>query len=329
MASVVEENGHAIPIGRIIARGFVAANGALVGALYLFFLHAPGQVLVPVAQRTQWGAVAGAGQPPDASQLLLSLSLSCGALVLALAVFFVFPLVQGGILGQVRDGLESPPRFPGQFGAYGRTFYVRLLGSQALFALVLIALMLPAMCLGVGLAYQEMAKVIEDMGKATPTEPTAGTPAQQPPDPQELNWHFMSHPMMLAGMVIASFLGSIVSLIYWVANSIVVAEDRRVMASWRSSLRFCRENVSAVVAVWLLSFAAGLLIAPFGVVGQFGIVKDLRAVVALALVYSALIGYWGVLLAGLTMSLYLGRRTPPTRQPGPAEGDPAALAGAR
>jgi hypothetical protein len=98
------------------------------------------------------------------------------------------------------------------------------------------------------------------------------------------------------------------AMVYWVANCVVVSEQETVLTSWRRSLRFCRQNFSAVLVVGLLSYVVGLLTSPLTLVGQLGIVKETWALVGLAVLYSALIGYWGVLLAGLSMSLYLGRR---------------------
>ena len=49
--------------------------------------------------------------------------------------------------------------------------------------------------------------------------------------------------------------------------------------------------------------------APLGMLGQLGVVTGTWALLGLALAYSVLIGYWGVISAGISMSLYLGRRT--------------------
>jgi len=128
--------------------------------------------------------------------------------------------------------------------------------------------------------------------------------------------------------VIASLLVSAVGIVYWVANCIVVSERERVVVSWRKALHFCRQNFSAVLVVWLLNLAVGLVISPLGLVVQLGLVARVVPVVALALVvaltllYAALISYWSVLLAGLTMSLYLARRSP-AEQPEPAVSAPA------
>jgi hypothetical protein len=290
----VEPKNHPPPLGATLARGFAAAHGALVGALCLFLLHAPLQALGAVTQGFQREAMPGPRQAPDSGQVLLSLFLSCGILALSLAVFFLFPLVQGGILGQVRDRLESPQQPPGRFGAYGRAHYLRLLGSQGLFTLVMVGIMLPVMCLGMSLAFQEVAKAGPDV----------------PPNTQQLTRQLLMHPVLLGGMVTASLLASAVAMVYWVANCVAVAEQQRVMASWRKALHFCRQNFPAVLAVWLLSFAVGVLISPLSLVGQLGIVTDLWALVALALAYAAFIAYWGLLLAGLSMALYLSRRHP-------------------
>jgi hypothetical protein len=177
------------------------------------------------------------------------------------------------------------------------------------FVLVLIALMLPAMCIGFGLAFQEMAK-------AMPAVTEEGT---QAPDPQQLTRQLLLHPVVLVAMVVSAFLVSAASMVYWMANCIVVSEQERVMAAWRKSLRFCRRNFSAVLVIWLLSLAVGVLISPLSLVGPFGVVKEVWVLAALALLYSAIIGYAGVLWAGIGMSLYLARR-PPSEQLEFAEG---------
>jgi hypothetical protein len=135
-------------------------------------------------------------------------------------------------------------------------------------------------------------------------------------DPQQLNRQLLAHPVMLAGMGIASLLASAVAMVYWVASSVVVSEQGRVLASWRKALHFCRQNFPALLVVCLLTFAVGFVTAPFSLAGQLGFVKELWALVALALVYSALVGYTGVLLGGVIMSLYLARRMP-SGQPEP------------
>jgi hypothetical protein len=318
-----------MPTSRIIARGLAAAHGALIGALFLFLLHAPVQLLSAVAQCYQARALAqveqlgvtaeSAGQL-DPKPLQVAVSLSFGSLVLALALFFLYPLVQGGILGQVRDRLESRDRSPGPFGPYGRAFYVRLLGNLGLFALVMIVLMLPVMFLATGLTFQQMTAPVPDATEEGPASP-------KPPDFQQLNRQLLTHPTMLAVLAIATLLASAAAMVYWVASSIVVSEEGRVLSSGRQALRFCGRNFSAVVAVWLLTFAVSVVISPLSLVGQLGVVKNLWAVGALALLNAALVGYWGVLFAGLTMSLYLARRLPHGE---PETGVPAlAAAGGR
>ena len=157
--------------------------------------------------------------------------------------------------------------------------------------LMSIAVMVPLMCVGMGLAIQGTAE---------------GT---GPPAPGQLERRLLSQPVMLVGVLAAAVLAAVAGMVYWVANCIVVAERDGVVASWRRSLRFCRENAPAVLAVWLVNLAAGVVLSPLGLLGQLGVVTDPWVLAALALVYSALIGYWGVVTAGMSMSLYLGRRT--------------------
>jgi membrane-anchored glycerophosphoryl diester phosphodiesterase (GDPDase) len=113
---------------------------------------------------------------------------------------------------------------------------------------------------------------------------------------------------MLVCMMASVFLVSVASMVFWIANCIVVSDQERVMAAWRQSLRFCRRNFSAVLVMWLLSLAVGILISPLSLVGPLGVVKEVWVLAALALLYSAIIGYVGVLWTGVGMSLYLARR---------------------
>jgi hypothetical protein len=315
MSSSLDPGGEPLPTGQVLARGFAAAHGALLGALYLALLQAPVQVTGAFAQALQ-GSMFGPDRQPDLRRLVLSLSLSAVLLVLALAVFFLFPLVQGGILGQVRDRLESPHQPPGRFGDYGRAHYARLLGSQGLFLLVMLAVLVPVMCLGAGMVIRDYA------GADRAIQPYAEAGPAEVPTPEELNRQFLLNPVMLTVIVVASLLASAVGMVYWMANSIVVAEQEGVLVAWQKAFDFCRRNFSTVLAVWLLSFAVGVVIAPLGLAGQFGFVRESWLLVALALGYSALVGYWGVILAGLTMSLYLGGRGQ-ARRPEPEPSLPA------
>jgi hypothetical protein len=85
------------------------------------------------------------------------------------------------------------------------------------------------------------------------------------------------------------------------------------LPAWGKAVRFCRANCPTVAVVWLVTVAAGLVVSPLGLLAQLGVVTDLWALTGLALLYAACIGSLGVLLAGLTMSLYLARREPPGR----------------
>jgi hypothetical protein len=289
VASVVQSL-HELPVGRIIFRGFVAAHGALLGAVYLLVLHAPLQVTSAIWQSVQ-GSTFAPGREPEPERIVLTLALAGVTFLLGLAVFFIFPFIQGGVLGQVRGRLESPAQPAKSFGACGRSHYTRLLGSQALFTLVMLAVIVPVMVFAAVLAIQETAA-----GGA-------------PPAPDQINRQLLRHPAMLAVMAIAVAVMSVVGLIYWVANCVVVAEQENTMAAWRRGFAFCRRNASAVLVLWLVNLAVGLLLAPLGMLGQLGVVTAWWALSALAVMQSVVIGYWGVVLAGMCMSLYLDRRT--------------------
>ena len=168
-----DQETQSLPIRQIVGRGFGAAHQVLFGALLLFLLHAPAQVVSAVAQGYQAKVMAGPLGQPDANQVIVYVAMAFGGFVLAVGVFFLFPLVQAGILGQVRDRLKSSQEPPGRFGAYGRAYYLRLLGSQGLFTLVMLGIMLPTMCLGMVLAFQQMANAMPGCG-SSPCPTTAG-----------------------------------------------------------------------------------------------------------------------------------------------------------
>jgi hypothetical protein len=165
----------------------------------------------------------------------------------------------------------------------------------------MLGIMVPVMCLGMSLAFQELANTMSVV-------PAEGAPSSQSLDTQQLTRQLFTHPVVLVGMGLASVLMAAVAMVYWVANCVVVSEQQTVLASWRQALGFCRQNLSVVLVVGLLTYAVGLVISPLSLVGQLGIVKEPWILVALAVWYSAFLGYWGVLLAGLSMSLYLARR---------------------
>jgi hypothetical protein len=291
MTGSFDPTSRALPLRHIIGRGLTAAHAALLGALYLFLLQAPVQILSALTYPFQRKMMPAPGQPVDPGEALLALVWGLGSFVLALAVFFLFPLVLGGILGQVRDRIEFPHKPAGAFGTYARTHYTRLLGSQGLYVLIGLATMLPVMILSMVWAFQELAK---------------GASLEGPP----LNPQVLSQPGVLVAMGIAALLMAALSLVYWVANSIVVAEGERVVASWRKAIRFCQHNCVAVLVIWLVAVGLGVIMVPLSLAGQLGWVNDPWLLAAMAVVYAAFISYWCVILAGLIMSLYLGRAVP-------------------
>jgi hypothetical protein len=284
---------RALPPARILGRGFSVAHGALLGVLWLFILQAPLQVICALMQVFQVQPAPGHRASP--MQLLAALGVDVSAFVLVVAVFLTFPLVQGGILGQVRDGVEFPGRSRRSFASYARAYYDRLLGSQGIFLPAVLAIMLPVMAYAMSLTFDEMSKTVASDGGPTST-------------PQQLNRLILTNPGMLAGGVLAALLSSALWIVYWVANSILVADGQQVVTSWISALHFCGRNLAAVTSLWLLSLGVSILTAPLSLASQLGFVANPWALVVLAVVYSALIAYWGVLLAGLCMSLYLARR---------------------
>ena len=281
-----------LPTRRAIVRGFSAAHGALIGALWLALLHVPLQVTNSIWWSVQGSAFAP-GQEPDGERIALALAFSGLTFALGVAVFFVFPFVQGGILGQVRDRLEAPDRPPGSFGSYARAHYTRLLGSQALFLLITFAVMAPLMVVAMFQAFQAF-----------------GTPAGGTIDPAELNRRLLQDPLMVVLMLVAVAVLAAAGMVYWMTNCAVVAERETTLVAWCRGFAFCRRNFFAVLSVWLINLAAAVVLAPPGMLGQLGVVSGWWILAAVAVLYSAAIGYWGVILAGLCMSVFLARRTP-------------------
>jgi hypothetical protein len=281
-----------VSTGQALGRGFTAAHGALVGAVYLALLHAPVQVTNAIWQSVQ-GSTFAPGQEPDTERVGLALALAGLNFVFALAVFFVFPLVQGGILGQVRDRLETPDRPPGSFGAYARAHYARLLGSQGLFLLIALAVVIPLMILAMALTF-----------------PDALASPVRPDDQAQVNRHLVQHPVVIGLVLVSMFVLTAAGMVYWMSNCFVVAQRESTLAAWGRGFTFCCRNVPAVLAVWLLNLAVGLFLAPLGMLGQLGVITEWWVLAILALLNAAATGYWGVVVAGLCMSLLLARQMP-------------------
>lgn len=290
MATLLTDQSSKMSVWPIIGRGLVAAHGTLGGAFYLFLLHAPAQVLGAMTQLLQAESLHRPAE--DAGLVLLNTLLALGNLGLAVVVFFVFPFVLGGILGQVRDRLVTPYQPPGPFATYGRAYYRRLLGSLALFTLSLFVLLTPVSCVLAGMVVEAFRL-------------TAEAPA---PEQQQIAQLFLLQP--LTGTVLAVFavLSAAIGMVYWIANCMLVTTSAGVFACWKESLRFARRNGAAWLAVWLLFIAVSCLVAPVGLATTLGWVANPLAVMVVALAHAALIGFLGVLLAALVMSLYLARR---------------------
>jgi hypothetical protein len=280
---------HERPKGWAITRGFVAAHGALVGAVYLLLLHAPLQITNAIWQSVQRSMFVP-GQVVEPQQIVLALVVTGAIFLLGLAVFVVFPFIQGGVLGIVRHRLESPDRPAEAFGVYGRAHYARLLANQGLFALIaIVVVVIPLMCLAAFLALQ-----VEQLAEL--------------PQPGQTDRPFLAPLAMFAVLAAAMVVLSVAGMVYWMANCIVVAEGESALAAWRRAFTFCRRNAAAVVGLWLVNLVVGVLMAPLGLLGQWGVVTAWWALAALAVLNSAVIGYWGVVLAGMCMALYLDRR---------------------
>lgn len=277
-------------LGRVICQGFSAAHAVMIGAIYLALVHLPLQIVSAINQSVQQRIAVAPGQAPDPGQVALALGLAGGSFLFGLVVFFLFPLIQGGILGKVQDRIEATGRPAESFGAYSRRYYPRLLGSQCLYVLVLFAVMFPIMIFAVILAIQYAS---------TPTEPATSAEIQQ---------HLLANPLFVICIVVAMAIAAAAGMVYWIANCFVVAEDERVFASWRRSLRFCQVNFTAILAIVVMNLVVSAALSPLGLLGQLGIVTNPWALSGLAVIYSAIVGYWGVVLAGIIMSLYLHRR---------------------
>lgn len=287
--ATVDLHAHAIPTGWFITRGCVAAHGVLLGAVYLFLLHAPLQITSAIWQSVQRSTFIP-GQVATSEQLVYAMTLAGATFVLGLAVFFIFPFIQGGILGSIRDRLELPSQPINSFAASGRSNYVRLLGSQGLLTLIVMVLVvIPLMVLTVALVMQ-----VEELSEV--------------PKPGEIDRPILTYPLVLGFMAVAMVLVSVAGMVYWMANCIVVAERKSTLNAWRMALGFCRRNAAAVLLLWLLNLVVGVLLAPIGLLGQWGVVTNGWALAALAVLNSAAIGYWGVIVAGMCMTLYLNRR---------------------
>jgi hypothetical protein len=170
---------------------------------------------------------------------------------------------------------------------------LRLLGSQGLFLLIALAVMVPSMIVAMALAL-----------------PDAWASPVRPDDQAQVNRQLAQHPVVIAVVLVSMLILSAAGLVYWMANCVIVAERQSTLAAWGRGFTFCCKNVPAVLTVWLLNLLVGLVLAPLGMLGQLGVITEGWVLALLALLYAAATGYWGVVVAGLCMSLFLARRMP-------------------
>jgi hypothetical protein len=279
--------------GSIVSRGIQACPAALVAAVYFFLLFAPTQLASAVTQSLTPRMLTAPGQPPDLQVTMMVLPLACVTWIFLIALIFITPLLNGGMIGRIRDRIEGQPL--AKFGSYGRMFYGRLLGSVGLFIACAIVAMLPVMCFGMIMGMQQAAEAMRS-GQADPAQI------------QQMARNLYKQPLYLALMAFSMLAMTVLGLLFHITNAAIVCDGERVMAAWSRSWRFFQENFGAMAGLGLINIGLSIPAGAFGVVSGMMLVESLAVLLAGALVQSVFISCLFVLGAGLSTSLYLARR---------------------
>jgi len=242
-----------------VKKGFSLSGKLMKVVLIFFVLNAVmGLISLPLA------APENVGQPGIAT---ISIAIS--------VVFFaIFIFLQGGALGLVKDVHKTGDANIGNFSAYGKKFYTRILGLLLLYIAIAVGIVLVLALLGSG---------ILAIGDSTFTR-------------------------TLIGVISALVAFSAITLLLFPIYS-VVADDIGVMAALKKGLKIGRENFARILGLFLtlvlvsvvISLVVGFLIGIVTVPLPFNITQ-----IIITLINSAVQSYIPIVMMLALMGFYLG-----------------------
>jgi hypothetical protein len=142
-----------VTFGRILQRGFFAANRSLAGLALLIVVYGTYEgvsiVMSDTAGIRELLAPLGAGPPPED---VVTMGSGCIACVWLFVTVFGGPWVVGGIIGQLRDRMSAPDQPAGNFGWHAEMFYMPILVLTLTYLAVELLLTVPVWLLSMGIA---------------------------------------------------------------------------------------------------------------------------------------------------------------------------------
>jgi len=245
-------------IFEVVKKGFTTTS-KLMNVVLVFFVFNViiGLLSIPI------GDPANAGKP----------GVVAASITMSVIFFLIFIFMQGGAMAMVRDQIKSGSAALSKFGAYGKSFYLRILGLLLLYVLIAIAVVLVLALLSAGLLLLGDNLVIRSI---------------------------------VAAIVTVVALAVIVFLIYPIYT--IVAEDQGPIMAFRKGVVVGKENFMKTLAVFIimllvsllisiiLGFIAGAVTLPLGATGGR---------VVLAIVNAAIQSYIPIVMMAAFMALYL------------------------
>ena len=271
--------------GQVLSRGFSAANRSIVGFVLLMFLYGTFQAssLVVGGLMSPESMVVQPGQPPSPEFAML-IGYGCASCIWMLVMVFAGPYVLAGIVGQLRDRIQNPGDDSGRFTGYSGRFYLPMLVLTLIFSTIICVLYL-----GAGLA--SSAVMFDQMG------------GMQPEQIQE----FQKHPVSLAAGLFAMVLVIGVSVIFNLANSIVVIEYMDAFTALGRAFEFVRRQILDATKLWVVSGLLALFLWSVYWTVQFLELHSLPLLLVFGAVVGIYVPYMILLIQAWSVSLWLAR----------------------
>jgi hypothetical protein len=200
-----------VTFGRILQRGFFAANRSLAGLALLIVVYGTYEgvsiVMSDTAGIRELLTPLGAGPPPED---VVTMGRSCFACAWLFVVVFGGPCVVGGIIGQLRDRISAPDQPAGNFGWHAEMFYLPILVLTLTSLAVALLLTIPVWLLSMGISeLPSLSGLAEPLPKG-----------------------------------ISAVIGKGVSLVFMLAIAIVVTEYEEPFRSLKIAFSFLKRHVA-------------------------------------------------------------------------------------
>ena len=276
-----------IDFAQVISRGIRAANRTLVGAVLIFAIVGPIQILSTAASAL---IIQGGGFQPPAQgapptpQMFAMMGLGCFSCVWFPIMLIALPWASGGIYGQLLDRIVGRP--VGALGSYGKKFYVRMLLLMLMYVAVLIVLMIPVWITGAVLGAGQMQG-----GQFDPVKI------------RELS----RHPLNVVVSVLFGLGVTAAGTVMMIAQASSVTHDCRTRDALRNSWRYIGRQTGEVLKLFFIFVGTAVPMVLLQQIGNFLTTASMLIMLVVGFLSALYVSYLSVLNPGIVVSAYAAR----------------------